>query len=149
MCVGGKKNRTRKVLIECWGKQVLRALLAFRCRARAYLWCFVLLSRSHWPRASQLLAGFKTQNVTCGCQLSHQEACRPLFYDSDLIWTVWFIWQSTDETSKDVTLIDGLALCGESEHVSTSAVMCQSQHLGRSFGYFSACEHRSHVEPLI
>lgn len=87
---------------------------------------------------SQLLATFKALHVTCRCQLSHQEPYRPLFYDSDVIWTVWFIWESAYKTSQDVTLLDRLTRCAENgQGVLASAVTCQSQHLGHISLYAS------------
>lgn len=135
-----------KALTECWRKQAIQALLMFACISGVFCPTFLLSLTT----GSQLLATFKALNVTCRCQLSHQEPYRPLFYDSDVIWTVWFIWKSAYKTSQDVTLLDRLTRCAENgQGVLASAVTCQSQHLGHSYAYFSVCEHRSHIQPLV
>lgn len=116
-----------KVLIKCWRKQAIQARLMFACISGVFCPTFLLSLTT----GSQLLATFKALNVTCRCQLSHQEPYRPLFYDSDVIWTVWFIWESAYKTSQDVTLLDRLTRCAENgQGVLASAVTCQSQHLG-------------------
>lgn len=123
-----------KVLIKCWRKQAIQARLMFACISGVFCPTFLLSLTT----GSQLLATFKALNVTCRCQLSHQEPYRPLFYDSDVIWTVWFIWESAYKTSQDVTLLDRLTRCAENgQGVLASAVTCQSQHLGHISLYAS------------
>lgn len=73
-----------------------RSLLQI-CTTLSYFSCLTI----GFPKLMQSSARFCTApSVTCGCQLSHQEACRPLFYDSDVIWFFFIHLGNTEKKAR-------------------------------------------------